>query len=237
MKVKIIANLLKPWATKTAQDVKKTLRMAGHEIIGSKPDTTICIGGDGTILFAGYRGNLEGKILGIGSRRSYICQLHRSNWEKKLLNVLGGITERIYMLEYTVSGKKHKAINDVVVHTNDYRVLDLSISIGRKKHWFSADGIIVSSAIGSTAYAYSAGGKKLNHRSKRMQVVPIAPYKRAFSPRLVSSKETMCIKPSRACALIVDGIYIKELKPHETVIIRQDGALSFFKGVGWYEQG
>lgn len=237
MKVRIIANPMKPWATKTALEVKKVLRMAGHDIAGSNPDATICIGGDGTILFAGYKGNLKGKILGIGSRRSYICQLHRSNWRRKLPRILKENTEKVYTLQYAAGRMKHKAINDVVIHTNDYRVLDLGISIGRKRREFSADGIIVSSAIGSSAYAYSAGGKKLCHRSKLMQIVPIAPYRRAFSPRPVSSRETIRVTPRRACALIVDGIYIKELKPNETIIIRQDGALRFFKGVGRHEQG
>lgn len=237
MKVRIIRNRLKEWAAKTACEVKNLLLSNGFEVVGRNADATICIGGDGTILFACHKGRLEGNVLGIGSRRSYICQLHKNNWKKKLLQVLKGKTEDVWALQYFAAGKRRTAINDVVVHTSDYRVLELAVSIEKEKHSFAADGIIVSSAIGSTAYAYSAGGKKLKPTSSLMQVVPIAPYRRAFMPRVVPRNETIRIKANRECALIADGIYIKKLKPNETVIIKQDGKLRFFKGVGWYEQG
>ena len=70
-----------------------------------------------------------------------------------------------------------------------------------------------------------------------MQLVPIAPYRRKFSPITLKPTDRLKIKADRACAFILDGIYIKELKPNEIVIIKQGKALKFFKGVGWYEEG
>jgi len=241
MKIRIIANPLKEWAKEISDKLRKILRAAGYSVVNGKADITICVGGDGTILYAGYKGWLSGKILGIGSKRSYICQLHKSNWEKKLFEVLDGETDDVFTLEYEIRGKNSKivsgrAINDIVIHSNDYRVLGITAFINNKKNYFYSDGVIVSSAIGSTGYAYSAGGKRLKHTSRLMQFVPIAPYRRKFSPITLRPTDRLKIKADRTCAFILDGIYIKELKPNETVIIKQGRALKFFKGVGWYEE-
>lgn len=241
MKIKIIKNPTKEWAIGVAEEAKKILKEAGHEIVSKGADVTICIGGDGTILYAGHRKWLEGKILGIGSERSYICQLHKKNWKKQLLKLLNEKTDSIFILHYEIRKRgrlvlEGKAINDIVIHANNYRVLPLAISIGEKTSRIRADGVIVSSAIGSTGYAYSAGGKKLKPTSRKMDVVPIAPYRREYEATTIGPNSVVRIKAEKDCAFILDGIYIKELKPDETVIIRQDEALKFFKGVGWYEK-
>lgn len=241
MRIKIIINPTKEWVKKIAKEVRKILKENKHKIVAKKADATICIGGDGTILYAGYSGKLEGKILGIGSKRSYICQLHKKNWRKNILRALNEETEDVFILQYEIKkGKKTglsgKAINDIVIHSNNYRVLSIKIEINGKKTNFLADGVIVSSGIGSTSYAYSAGGKKLRHTARKMEVVPIAPYRRKFQPIVVGQNSIIKICTERNSAFILDGIYIKELKPDETVIIKQDGILKFFKGVGWYEK-
>lgn len=242
MKVRIIANPLKEWAKEISNKLQKMLNAAGYSIVSKNADITICVGGDGTILYAGHKGWLSGKILGIGSKRSYICQLHKSNWKKKLFEVLSAETDDVFTLKYEIRRKNSKiisgrAINDIVIHSNDYRVLGITAFINNKKNYFYADGAIVSSAIGSTGYAYSAGGKRLKPTSRLMQLVPIAPYRRKFSPITLKPTDRLKIKADRACAFILDGIYIKELKPNEIVIIKQGKALKFFKGVGWYEEG
>jgi Predicted sugar kinase len=160
---------------------------------------------------------------------------------KETIRGIGRRNRRCFTLEYEIRGKNSKivsgrAINDIVIHSNDYRVLGITAFINNKKNYFYSDGVIVSSAIGSTGYAYSAGGKRLKHTSRLMQFVPIAPYRRKFSPITLRPTDRLKIKADRTCAFILDGIYIKELKPNETVIIKQGRALKFFKGVGWYEE-
>ncbi|MEM3075452.1 MAG: hypothetical protein QW590_01360 [Candidatus Bilamarchaeaceae archaeon] len=237
MKIKLISNPLKRWTKKLVRELKRLLLAAGHRVVKKGADVTICIGGDGTILYANHMKQLDGAVLGIGSKRSYMCQLRRDNWRRELLKKLKEKTDKVQVLEYTTKKKKATAVNDVVIHSNDYRVLGLRLKIGKKHFYFLGDGLIISSAIGSASYAYSAGGRKLSHRSRIIQAVPIAPYRRAFKPISISENEDVVVSADRHCALIVDGIHIKELKPNETVIIRKDGYLDFFKGVGWYEKG
>jgi len=233
MKIKVIHNPLKEWTRKTASEVRKLLR-GTHEIVEKGADVTICIGGDGTIFYANHQKRLEGVILGIGSKSSYICQLRRDNWKRKLYGKLNEKTDKVPILEYYVGGKKGTAINDAVVHTKDYRVVEIFADVDGKKSSFYGDGLIVSSAIGSSCYSYSAGGKKYPPGSKKIQAVPIAPYRRKFKPIIIRTG-SIKVSADRGCAFIIDGIYVKELKKGQTVKIKRNGSLKFFKGVGWYE--
>ncbi|MFH1222634.1 MAG: hypothetical protein V1492_06145 [Candidatus Micrarchaeota archaeon] len=235
MKVKVIFNPLKSWAAALAAAVKRHLRQASHHIVAKGAEVTVCIGGDGTILYGNHKKKIQGKILGIGSRRSYICQLRRDNWKKELLSKLQDNTDDMFVLDYAAKGIRGTAVNDVVVHAKNYRVLGINLQAAGKKHFFRGDGLIISSAIGSTGYAYSAGGKAVAPTAKILQLVPIAPYRRTFKGMAVRGNDRVVVSANRACALIIDGIYLKELKANESVAIRKSKSLQFFKGVGWYE--
>jgi len=228
--IKIISNPLKPWAKQTARQVSEHLKKAGYTVAAAGTDLTICVGGDGTILYANHQGKIEGAVLGIGSGRSFICQLTRDNWKKKILSLLRmGKTENRQMLSATSSGKTYTAINDFVIHAKDYRVIELDVRMRGKDHWFEADGIIMSTATGSYAYAFSAGGKKLPLASKNIVVVPICPYKQLFKPSVLQNTGTVMIKVNRESAFIVDGIFIRNIGTGEKVTIRAGSTIRFIK--------
>jgi len=233
MRIKLIHNPTKEWTFKVRKELRNHLIAAGYKIVNKNADTTICIGGDGTILYANYKGWLEGNVLGIGSEKSFICQLRRDDWRERIEEKLSEGVIKIQMLEAKIREKCIRAINDVVVHTTDYRVVEISLDVGRVSYRFRGDGIIVSSAIGSSSYAYSAGGKKLTPEDKRIVIVPIAPYRRMFAPKIVRDGEIR-IRCDRKAALIIDGIFIRNLKPRETVRIKKNGLLKFYKGVGFF---
>jgi len=228
--IKIISNPLKPWAKQTARQVSEYLRQAGYTVAPAGTDLTICVGGDGTILYANHQGKIEGAVLGIGSGRSFICQLTRDNWKKEILPLLRmGKTENRQMLSATSSGKTYTAINDFVIHAKDYRVIELDVRMRGKDHWFEADGIIVSTATGSYAYAYSAGGLRLPLLSKKITVVPICPYKQLFKPSILHNSGTVMIKVNRESAFIVDGIFIRNIRPKEKIAVRAGKTITFIK--------
>ena len=181
MKIKIIANPKKQWAVAVARELPPFLKAQGDSIVRSGADATICIGGDGTILYANHKGRLEGTILGIGGDKSYVCQVHNSDWKERIAKMLSGGTQKIMSLECRIGGKPFVALNDIVVHATHYRVAEIDISIELKKTSFEGDGMIVSTPLGSTGYAYSAGGGKMRPSERKISVVPICPYRRAFS--------------------------------------------------------
>lgn len=233
MRIKIITNPKKKWAQKISSQLRSLLTKAGHEIDDENIDATICIGGDGTVLYANHTGLLDGKILGIGGGKSYICQLGNKGWKNKLLKKLkNNRTENLMTIKARAGSKTLNAINDFVIHTPDYRVVTITLKIDGKTYSFEGDGIIVSTALGSAAYAYSAGGKKLKPASKKLSIVPICPYLREFKPIVLEQDKKITISCDRESALVVDGIFVRHLRKNEKVSISQDRFLKFFTGVG-----
>ncbi|MFH1393335.1 MAG: hypothetical protein ABII71_06345 [Candidatus Micrarchaeota archaeon] len=233
MRIKIIPNPKKSWAQRISHQVRALLQKKGHELAEENPDATICIGGDGTILYASHMGMVEGAILGIGSKSSYICQLKDKDWKKELPKALRNHrTENLMTLEAKAGRRKLSALNDIVVHTPDYRVLTIYLSIAGKEYSFEGDGVIVSSAVGSASYAYSAGGKKLRPAARKITVVPICPYKRAFKPIVLGPDGKVRIRCDRESAFIVDGMFIRHLRKNEKITVTGNGFLKFFTGVG-----
>jgi NAD+ kinase len=229
-KIKVISNPLKHWAKETARQVTTHLRKSGYSIVERKADLTICVGGDGTILFANHKKRIDGAVLGIGSEKSFICQLTRRNWRKGVLPILReGKTEPRQTLLASSAGKSYTAINDFVIHAKDYRIIELDVRMGGRARWFEADGIITSTATGSYAYAFSAGGRKLPLSSRKTVVVPICPYKRRFRPSVLPNNGKIVISVNRESGFIVDGIFIRNVRAGEKVTVRPGRPIKFIK--------
>lgn len=242
-KIKILTNPKKDWAKNLAVEVRKFLISNGYKIVKKSADVSICIGGDGTILFAHHKNRLEGKVLGIGSKTSYLCQLRNYNWKEKLISVLeNDDTFDSLALNCTLSdSKSYSAINDFVIHSIDYRVLEISILVKSqnsqsKEFSFRGDGLIISTPIGSNAYAYSAGGQKVDPKSKTIQIIPICPFKREIKPMIFDSNAVLEIRTKKRCALIKDGIFAKFVESNAPLRINSlSDNILFFIGVGFDE--
>jgi len=202
----VVANPYKKNTSKTKREVEKFLR--GHGVkISKKGKVLITIGGDGTLL---YNKDIYDKpIFGIGGRDSFICQAKFWNWRKKLAKLLEGFEfEERSMLSCSVKGKKFEnALNEVCLRSISYRLLELELVAGEKKHEFGADGMIFSTPTGSTAYAYSCGGVELPVHAKKYEAVAIAPYRRKFSHILIpeNTKSILKVKGTDKPQLIIDG--------------------------------
>lgn len=235
MKIKIIANPKKSWAEALAREAALLLKRGGHRIVQRGADATVCIGGDGTILYANHQKKIEGTVLGIGSTKSYICQLRKQSWRGRIAQVLKCKKIRVMTLDAHVGRKHYSAMNDFVVHATHFRVAELSMYSGGRRASFEGDGVIVSTPLGSAAYAYSAGGIKMAPAQRKISIVPICPYKRAFSPSVLPPGGTVSIRPGSDCAFIVDGIYVRRLRKGELVRIRKGRDVTLFEGVGRYD--
>ena len=235
MRVKIIPNPKKEWARELSSEIANALKPK-HSVVRRGADATICIGGDGTILYAHYKGRVEGAVLGIGSEKSYICQIKNTDWKEKLIPLLeSGKTISIMTLRCRLGEKTEVALNDFLVHATHYRVAELEVSYGDAKTSFEGDGIIISSALGSAAYAFSAGGEKLAPTERKLSLVPICPYKRAFAPKTFADDAKVSVKVGSDCAFIVDGIYVRKLRKGEVVEAERGDDLAFFAGVGVHD--
>lgn len=150
-------------------------------------DLLIMAGGDGSVLRAG---NLcapsKVPILGVNlGRIGFLIQVEKDEWPEyfdKLLNGEAWIENRMLLhAEHTRSGEtlgSWNALNEVVVgRGSTLRPIRLSASVdGRHLTSYVADGLIASTATGSTAYALAAGGPILPPELRNILLVPIAPH-------------------------------------------------------------
>ncbi|MDO8554897.1 MAG: hypothetical protein Q7S22_08865 [Candidatus Micrarchaeota archaeon] len=227
-KVKVLPNYNKPWAKSLALRVKKFLRKHKFQIVRQNEDIAVCIGGDGTILYANHKRKFQHTVFGIGTKTSYMCALRKDNWRKWLVHLLrNGKYENRLLVNAAIKDKDYEAMNDVVVHSNDFRVITIFLEVDGKSYQFEGDGIIISTPMGSSAYAYSAGGKMLNPASRQIEIVPICPYKRTIKPFLVSPDSKITVSCDRTWTLIIDGIKIRKVGHKEKLNVTVGRTIRF----------
>lgn len=244
-KIKILTNPKKLWTKELAIEIRSFLISKGYKIVKKGADVSLCIGGDGTILFAHHKNRIEGKILGLGSKSSFLCQIRNYNWKEKIISILESdhtfIPSGLICSVQDSKSSLYTAMNDFVLHSIDYRVVEISLLVKSpnsqpKEFSFRGDGLIISTPLGSNAYAYSAGGEKLDPKSKSVQIVPICPFKRELSPMIFDSDVVLEIRAKKRCALIKDGIFAKFIESDTPLRINNLGAnILFFSGVGFDE--
>ena len=148
---------------------------APEEELYSLADVIITIGGDGTIIRYAKRASQDNKpVLGINAgRMGYLANLEQN--ELGLISKLKTkeyFVEKRMMLSVTVveNGKtvgEYSAINDAVITSGFIsRIIDVSVSVGGDSINYRADGLIISTPTGSTAYSMSAGGPIIDPLTK-----------------------------------------------------------------------
>ena len=150
----------------------------------SNPDLLISIGGDGTILRCSKVLNgTNCPILGINmGNLGFLCEIDSNEVGNKLQSYLNGnaVIEKRNKLKINLissnSKKEYSALNDIVISRGSkIRVVNVEALInGNHFATYKGDGIVVSTATGSTAYSLSLGGAILSPASNKMIMKPIA---------------------------------------------------------------
>lgn len=177
-----------PVSNETAELLKQKLERNGYLPVNEfsgKEELIVCIGGDGAFLEAIHTFNFPHiPFIGINTGHLGFFQeimpeqldefIFNYGQGKYTLQPMSTVKGRIK----TKSGEitKIKGLNDIVIKAADSHSIHLNISIGGSFiERFSGDGIVISTAAGSTAYNYSLGGSIVDPRLKMLQVTPIAP--------------------------------------------------------------
>ena len=209
--------------------------MPGFETV--ELDALLTFGGDGTLLRgARLLGARETPILGVNlGRIGFLTTATRDSIEPALDALVAGryVTERRQALAASIrrdSGEVRFvtiAVNDVAVHKGGVaRVVRVNVYIqGENVGPYSADGIIIASPTGSTAYSLSAGGPIVVPGVEAMVVTPIAAHTLAVRPLVVPATYRIVIEPMDDWAedLLVsfDGQSGTALAPGESVDVRR----------------
>lgn len=182
-------------------------------------DFAIVLGGDGTLLGAAKLLAPAGKpILGVNlGHLGFLTEIELPDLYKALPDVLAGryqVEERI-MLEARVirddnETRRFLALNEVVATKGSFaRLIQLETYVGgRLVATYPADGLIVATPTGSTAYSLSAGGPIVNPNVGVVVITPICPHTLYARALIVSQDETVRIRviaEHQDNALTIDG--------------------------------
>ena len=169
-------------------------RVASEQRILKHSDLMISIGGDGTMLSCSRKYGLKGiPVLGINlGNLGFLNDIPPEELTSSLTKILDGeySEDNRFFLEASLKGKKTVALNEVVIHSGEIAQLieyDLFINdsfVYRQK----ADGLIISSPTGSTAYSLSGGGPIVHPKVKSIMISPMLPLSLSSSSLLVESE-------------------------------------------------
>jgi len=172
-------------------------------------DLVVVLGGDGTLLGMADRiakADADVPIMGVNfGSLGFLTEITLEDLYPALENVLGGRAhvDRLLMLRSRVlSGDAvradHRVLNDVVVNRGPASpIIDLSVSVdGAFVTRVRADGLIVASPTGSTAYNLSCGGPILHPEADAVVLTPIAPHTLTNRPVVIPASSEIRIQPS-----------------------------------------
>lgn len=191
-------------------------------------DLAIVLGGDGTLLkYFRNHGDYEIPTIGINQGRvGALTTINLSDYQESLNKYFDGdfVLEKQFTLEGKISYKdgKEKVIN-IYNEVNIYRspslkLLPINVSINEcKSDKIYADGMIVATPIGSSAYNLSAGGPLLTKNSGCYVITPICPQIKNFSSLIVSKN---------------DKVKLFLSSDSDEVIVSVDGCEKYQIGVG-----
>lgn len=205
------------------------------EEIGATCGLVIVLGGDGTFISVARQLAAHGvPIIGVNQGRlGFLTDLSLASLPDTLPRLLAGEyrEERRILLSATSSvagSPEYLAVNDVVVNRGGATSLvDLEISLNdRFAYGFRADGVIVATPTGSTAYALSAGGPIMAPFVNAFTIVPIAPHALTNRPIVVADDSVIRITVARAREALasIDGHHMIPLNEGDSVVLKRADA-------------
>lgn len=211
-----------------------------RDMIYSNSDVVIVLGGDGTILniarqASAYKVPLFGINLG---HLGFLAEAEISDMYLSLERIISGdyFIEKRMMLEACVDDpdlcmKELTALNDIsVIKGMHSRMVRFSVFINDSFfELYSADGIVISTPTGSTAYSLSAGGPIVSPELKVLIITPICPHTLHNRPIVVSEKDEVRIEicdDNPEVMLSVDGQDSYKLSPGMVVKFRSSNCVT-----------
>lgn len=211
------------------------------EAFGFNPatiDLLISLGGDGTLL-RGARLVATDRVPVLGVNLGYLgflTSIAPYDIDVALSAVLRGeywldVRFTLDAMVESASGKRGEsfnALNDAVLHKGGFaRVIRLAVSIGPEREEvgsYTADGIILATPTGSTAYSLSAGGPIVEPTVDCIIAAPICPHTLVIRPLILPASSEIHVEvlgPAEELILTIDGQDGEHLQPGDRLIIRR----------------
>ena len=258
-KVGLVSRLDEPRALEVARNLARQLRKRGISVIAEselakrgrlggggylnelKADLIVTVGGDGTVLKTAMTiPDQEAPILAVNmGRRGYLTEVEPGKAMAAVDSFMKGNyrLEKRAKLAVDMNGTHVvDALNELVVSSGSpSKMLDLKLGVDSEQLLqFRGDGVIVSTATGSTAYAMSAGGPIVDSSVDAFVVTFICPLD-AVRPTVVSMERALSIEtanPKLKVLVVADGRYQRELVQDVKLRVRKSKHYTAFVRLG-----
>lgn len=249
-KAAIIVNLLKHDAAEVVNEITGFLKDMGVEskVYGysGEPisptveniDIAFALGGDGTVLFSARTlAKNQVPVLAVNMGNfGFITEVSKDEWRETFIDYIDGklnLSRRL-MLKSRVfrNGEaiaEFHCLNDSVISAYGIsKMIRLAVKLDETPlSQYRADGVILSTPTGSTAYSAAAGGPLLDPEMEAVLINPICPFSLSNRPLVVQGdkKVSVTVEPDQRAKVIltVDGQMVFPLQPLDTVIFERAG--------------
>ena len=216
----------------TAAEIRE--RGLDYEAIGGKADLAVVIGGDGTLL-AAARNLVRHRVPVVGvnlGRVGFMTDIGHRDMQNGIAAILEGkykVEERTLLEAEILRGKecllRTLALNEAVITKGAQgRLIEFELSLeGEFVYSLRADGVIVATPTGSTAYALSAQGPILHPAVPAFALVPLAPHSLSARPVSVSDKCVIEIhlKHAQEARAHFDGLALANLQDGDRIVLKR----------------
>ena len=181
----------------------KKKKFYSDNFIVNNSDLVIAIGGDGTLLSASRKYGYEGvPILGINlGTIGFLTDIAPKDLTSSLTSILQGKfnRDRRFFLEARINGKDIKnniSLNEIVIHSDSIaQLMEYDLFVDKKFVYRQrADGLILSTPTGSTAYSLSGNGPIVHPGVKAISLLPMFPHSLNSRPMLINENSKIKVK-------------------------------------------
>lgn len=220
-------------STAASTDIRD-YQTASTAVMGERSDLVIVLGGDGTMLGAARQmAAYDVPVLGVNQGRvGFMTDIGRNQMLEGVAAILEGkfTREDRILLEAEIlrCGNpifKSVALNDVVVSKGDHgRMIELEVKVdGAFLYVLRADGMIVATPTGSTAYSLSANGPILHPSVRGLALVPLCPHALTNRPITISDDSVIDIEvmAPHACRIHFDALSRFDAESGDQIRVRR----------------
>lgn len=258
-KVGLVSRLDEPRALEVAATLAKQLRRkgiavtaeielakrgrlgGGKDLSGLKADLIVTVGGDGTVLKTSMSiPEPETPILAVNmGRRGYLTEVEPAKAQRAIQLFMKGkcrLEKRAKLAVHLDGTHVVDALNELVVSSGSpSKMLDLRLAVDSEPLLeLRGDGLIVSTATGSTAYALSAGGPVVDSSVDAFVVTFICPLQ-FLRPTVVSMERSLSVQlsnPKLRALVVADGRFQRELTQGVKLVVRKAEHYTVFVRLG-----
>ncbi|MCD6463306.1 MAG: NAD(+)/NADH kinase [Thermotogae bacterium] len=191
----------------------------------AKCDVLVIVGGDGSMLHS-VRWLMEHDVPALGlklGRLGFLMAYSFEEHERAILDLVEGRLKetKLDLMSVEYGNIREWALNDMVVERFDsYRTLEVCVETSEGELCFLGDGVVVSSAVGSTAYNLAVGGAIVMPHLRVLQIAPMNVHGTLRTSVVIGEHEKLSVRLRDGTAkMVVDGYRVYKLDKDEEVLV------------------